>query len=211
MSLGSIFVFDLWTDSIVCEYTGRPNMSDDFYEICRLILLYYNARANYENNLKGIYGYFSKMNCLYLLTETLQFLKDRDMIKGEKIGNTARGTNATTPINNYADSRLREWLLTPKVHTIKQDDNEVEVTLNNCAFLRNRALIKEMIAYNPDINVDRIRAIGMLMLLREDRIIYGGGKINKRQTDDKYLGNDKYFINNYNSIKKSHNKGSIQI
>lgn len=211
MSLGSIFVFDLWTDSIVCEYTGRPDMSDDFYEICRLILLYYNARANYENNLKGIYGYFSKMNCLYLLTETLQFLKDRDMIKGEKIGNTARGTNATTPINNYADSRLREWLLTPKVHTIKQDDNEVEVTLNNCAFLRNRALIKEMIAYNPDINVDRIRAIGMLMLLREDRIIYGGGKINKRQTDDKYLGNDKYFINNYNSIKKSHNKGSIQI
>ena len=211
MSLGSIFVFDLWTDSIVCEYTGRPDMADDFYEICRLILLYYNARANYENNLKGIYGYFSKMNCLYLLTETLQFLKDRDMIKGEKIGNTARGTNATTAINNYADSRLREWLLTPKVHTIKQDDNEVEVTLNNCAFLRNRALIKEMIAYNPDINVDRIRAMGMLMLLREDRIIYGGGKINKGQTNDKYLGNDKYFINNYNSIKKLHNKGSIQI
>ena len=35
LSLGSIFVLDLFTDQIVCEYTGRPYLADDFYEICR--------------------------------------------------------------------------------------------------------------------------------------------------------------------------------
>ena len=58
LSLGSIFVLDLFTDRIVCEYTGRPDFADDFYEICRKIVLFYNAETNYENNKKGLYKYF---------------------------------------------------------------------------------------------------------------------------------------------------------
>ena len=34
------------------------------------------------------------------------------------------------------------------------------------------ALIKEMISYNPDINVDRVSALSILMILREDRVKY---------------------------------------
>ena len=52
-SLGSIFILDLWLDKIVAEYTGRPMFADDFYEICRRICLFYNARMNYENNKKN--------------------------------------------------------------------------------------------------------------------------------------------------------------
>lgn len=43
MSLGSIFVLDLWTDRIVAEYTGRPLFADDYFDICRKLCLFYNA------------------------------------------------------------------------------------------------------------------------------------------------------------------------
>ena len=59
-SLGSIFIFDMINDVIVAEYTGRPKFANDFYEICRRLLLYYNAEALYENNKKGLFTYFSQ-------------------------------------------------------------------------------------------------------------------------------------------------------
>lgn len=43
MSLGSIFVLDLWTDKIVAEYTGRPMYAEDYFEICRRLCIFYNG------------------------------------------------------------------------------------------------------------------------------------------------------------------------
>jgi len=34
---------------IVAEYTGRPATAEMFYENVRKLLVYYNARAMYEN------------------------------------------------------------------------------------------------------------------------------------------------------------------
>lgn len=201
MSLGSVFVLDLWTDKIVAEYTGRPLFADDFYEICRKLCLFYNARMNYENNKKGLFSYFSRMNCTYILTEQLEFLKDKDMVK-ESYGNKARGTNASAPINAFARNLLRAWLLKP-VPTIQVvDGEEQEVMIPNLYTLRNRALIKELIMYNSEGNFDRISAMGMLMLLREDRMILYKGEVNKEKEEtarSNYLGNDSYFERNYNA------------
>lgn len=47
-SLGSMFVFDLFTDRIVAEYTGRPLLANTFYENCLRLIKFYNAIANYE-------------------------------------------------------------------------------------------------------------------------------------------------------------------
>lgn len=199
MSLGSILILDLWTDQIVAEYTGRPMFADDFYEICRKLGLFYNARLNYENNKKGLFSYFSKMNCLYLLTDTLEFLKDKDMVKGGSFGNKLKGTNATLPINNYGRTLLRNWLLKqiPSVQNI--DGEDTEIMISNLYTLRNRALIKELILYNSEGNFDRISAMGMLMLLREDRMILYSGNIksNEEKSPVSYLGNDPFFRNNY--------------
>lgn len=98
-SLCSIFIFDMLTDRIVAEYTGRPRFADDFYEICRKMLIYYNAKANYENNKKGLFSYFSRKNSLHLLVETPQILRDQDLVKSSGYGNKALGTNATAGIN----------------------------------------------------------------------------------------------------------------
>ena len=202
MSLGSVYVLDLWADKIVAEYTGRPLFADDFYEICRKMCLFYNGRMNYENNKKGLFAYFSKMNCLYLLTDVLDFLKDKDMVKGSSYGNKAKGTNATAAINAYARNLLRSWLLrpVPVIQTIDSEDQEVMVP--NLYTLRSRALIKELILYNSEGNFDRISSMGMLMLLREDKMILYNGEVSKSKEEEasaSYLGNDPFFKTNYDA------------
>ena len=205
MSLGSVFVLDLWTDKIVAEYTGRPMYADDFYEICRKLCLFYNGRMNYENNKKGLFSHFSSRNSLYLLTEVLEFLKDKEMVK-EGYGNKARGTVATAAINAYAKNRLRSWLITPITIIQVIDGNEQEVMVPRLFTVRNRALIKELINYNSEGNFDRISAMGMLMLLREDMMIKYQNNISKDRYEDStknHYSNDSFFDRNYKK-KKEH-------
>ena len=199
MSLGSIFVLDLWTDRIVAEYTGRPSFADDYYEICRKLCLFYNGRLNYEYNKKGLFSHFSTRNSLYLLTDVLDFLKEKQMMK-DGYGNKSKGTNASPAINAYARSRLRSWLLAPVPIMQTIDGEEKEVMAPRLFTVRNRALLKELINYNSEGNFDRISAMGMLMLLREDRMIRYQGDVSKEKQEranNNYDGNDPFFKRNY--------------
>lgn len=201
MSLGSIFVLDLWTDRIVAEYTGRPSFADDYYEICRKLCLFYNGRLNYEYNKKGLFSHFSTRNSLYLLTDVLDFLKEKQMMK-DGYGNKSKGTNASPAINAYARSRLRSWLLAPVPIMQTIDGEEKEVMVPRLFTVRNRALLKELINYNSEGNFDRISAMGMLMLLREDRMIRYQGDVSKEKQEkanSSYDGNDPFFKRNYDS------------
>lgn len=199
MSLGSIFVLDLWTDRIVAEYTGRPPFADDYYEICRKLCLFYNGRLNYEYNKKGLFSHFSTRNSLYLLTDVLDFLKEKQMMK-DGYGNKSKGTNASPAINAYARSRLRSWLLAPVPIMQTIDGEEKEVMVPRLFTVRNRALLKELINYNSEGNFDRISAMGMLMLLREDRMIRYQGDVSKEKQEranNSYDGSDPFFKRNY--------------
>jgi hypothetical protein len=203
MSLGSVFVLDLWTDKIVAEYTGRPMFAEDFYEVCRRLCLYYNGRMNYENNKKGLFSYFSQRNCTYLLTEQLEFLRDKQLIKDTGYGNKARGTNATAAINAYARNLLRAWLLRPTVVVQEVDGESTEVTVPALFTVRSRALIKELINHNNEGNFDRVSSMGMLMLLREDKMITYQGNISREREEkasSSYLGNDPFFDRNYRTV-----------
>lgn len=202
LSLVSCFILDVWTDNIVAEYTGRMDFADDCYEVIRRMLLYYNATALYENNLKGIYTYFLKMNCLYLLADTPAYLKDRQIIKTIGIGNTSKGVNATAGVNAYADTLIRDWLLRPYPCVFKKK-NELgetvleETTMPNLYRLMGRALIKELIADDGIINVDRVRALGMLMLYREGVMVNLGGDVKRETQEENDLANDPFFKINY--------------
>jgi hypothetical protein len=44
-------------------------------------------------------------------------------------------------VNSFADRLTREWLIKPVVTTTKQDGQEVEVTLPNVMFVRNKAFL----------------------------------------------------------------------
>lgn len=201
-SLSSTIVLDLFTDRIVAEYTGRQTYADDNFEIVRLLCLFYNAKCLYESNKKGLYAYFSKLNCTHLLADTPEYLRDKQLVKYSAFGSNAKGVNATAAVNNYANSLIRDWLLKPVNTTIEEDGESKFIQVPNLYFLRNRALIEELIAFNPEINVDRIRALGMVMLYREEKLILYQGNINAEAMEKaytNYLGNDDYFSRNYDN------------
>ena len=199
-SLGSILMLDLWTDRIVAEYTGRPAMADDYFEICRRMCLFYNARLNYENNKKGLFAHFSRMNSTYLLTDVLEILVDKQMMKPGGVGNTAKGTNASQSINGWARQLINKWLLTPQTTVVTENGEEKEVTIHNLNLIKNLALLIELSEWNPLGNFDRVSALGMLMLFREDKLRLMGGRYNNH-TEDVYdpddPANDSFFRDNY--------------
>lgn len=209
-SLSSTFVLDLWTDKIVAEYTGRQSFADDNFEIVRLLCLFYNAKCLYESNKKGIFAYFSKMNCTHLLADTPEFLRDKQLIKYSSFGSNAKGVNASAAINAYANNLIRDWLMKPVTIIQNVDGEDVEVTIYNLNFLRNRALIEELIAFNPEINVDRIRALGMVMLYREEKMVLyqGNPSRDSEEVPKDYLGNDKFFTENYRVVQAPFQKPS---
>lgn len=207
-SLSSTIVLDLWTDKIVAEYTGRQLYAEDNFEITRLLCIFYNAKVLAEANKKGWYSYFAKFNCTHYLAETPEYLREKSLVKYNNVGSNRYGVNASAAINNYANGLIRDWLLKPVSIVIKKDGEEIETTVPNLTFLKNRALIEELIAFNPEINVDRIRALGMVMLYREEKMILYQGNPNREKdyVNKDYAGNDPFFTSNYdNKFKKSVN------
>ena len=197
MSLVSCFILDTWTDDIVAEWTGRLNSAEDCYEVVRLLAKFYNAKIMYEQNKKGIYSYLKMMNSLYLLAETPQFIKDKEDSRVEKIGNKMYGINATNPINNYGRDRLKDFMLKPREIIKVVDGQEQTITVPNVMTWWNRALLEEAKGWNPDGNFDRISAMGMLMLYREEVLVINHGEINKTENTANPKANDPFFERNY--------------
>jgi hypothetical protein len=204
VSLPSIFILDMFTDRIVAEYTGRPDFADDFYEICRRLGIFYNASLNYENDKKGLFTYFSNHHCTYLLCPTPDILRDVELVKSSLYGNKSLGTNSGKQVNAYARRLIRDWLLMPVKQTkveLDEHGDEVEkiTTVKNLQRLRGIALIKELIMWNPDINADRVSALGMLMIIRENNMKYlpGEGTSIGKKARKNYLGNDPFFTSNF--------------
>lgn len=199
-SFSSTFVLDLFTDRIVAEYTGRHQFADENYEQVRLLCMFYNAKCLYESNKKGIYAYFQKMGCTHLLAMTPQYLRDKQLIKYSAFGSNAYGVNASAAINNYANSLIRDWLLKPTTVVTKDDNgNDIEKTIPQLYLIRNMALLDELKNFNQFENFDRIRALGMVMLLREERMILCGGDIRQsiNEKSKSILANDDFFERNY--------------
>lgn len=206
LSLTSTFVLDLFTDKIVAEYTGRQEFADDNFEIVRLLCLFYNGKCLYEQNKKGIFAYFNRMNSLHLLADVPEYLKDKQLVKTLGYGNTSKGVNATLPINNFANQLIREWLIKPIPVEVTEGDEVKTIQVSNLYSIKNRALLQELILFNPDINVDRVRALGMLMLYREEKMILYQGNFSsedREKAEKDYLGKDDFFERNYkNKLKK---------
>ena len=200
-SLYSCFVFDLFTDNIVAEFTGRNPYADDNFEITRKLCLFYNARCLYESNKKGCFAYFQTMKSTHLLAETPEYLRDKQMIKYKGFGSNAYGVNASAAINNYANGLLKDWLNKLVSVTVKREDGTEDLILIPILYtLKTRALIEEAIQFSPEINVDRIRAMGMVMIYRQEFIIRYGNNMNpkaREEAEKDNPGNDIFFQRNY--------------
>lgn len=159
-------------------------------------------------NKKGLFAYFSRLRCTHLLADTPEYLRDKQLVKYSSFGSNAKGVNASAAINNYANNLIRDWLLEPIQIVVKEDNEEKQVSVPRLYSLRNRALLEELIAFTPEINVDRIRALGMVMLYRQERVILYKDRLSKDYYDQASatgLENDSFFTRNYsnNNLVKS--------
>ena len=198
MSLGSILVMDLWTDTIVAEYTGRPEFAEDFYEICRKLCLFYNTRCMYEQNIMGMFSYFSSHNALHLLAETPEYLVQRNMVSSIGYGNKSVGIRATTPIINGAFKMIQTWLRKQIVTTVTDaEGNSTETSISNLYRIKNRALLKELALWNPQGNFDRIMSLVQLILYREEKMVLYHGDPKQAEEPSSGMEKDDYWDKNY--------------
>ncbi len=151
-------------------------------------------------NKKGLFAHFSRMNSTYLLTDVLEILIDKQMNKPGGVGNTAKGTNATQAVNGWGRQLIAKYLLTPQTIVIAEEEEEKEVKRRNLDFIKNKALLIELSQWNPFGNFDRVSAMGMLMLLREDKLRLMGGQYNGKDedwNDPDDPANDEFWSNNF--------------
>jgi hypothetical protein len=196
-SLFSFFILDTFTDRIVCEYTGRPRLAVDAYEILLKALIFYNAEVNYEKNLKGLFSYFDGKNCLKYLCDTPQVLRDMDLVKATNLyGNLAKGTGATKEVNKWGRMLQAQWMQTAYDESLDEEGKRIDESLK-LHHIRSIPYLEECIAWNQDGNFDRVSAMGMLMILREDRFKrIKTAKANQNKTI-KNIKDDNFFNRNY--------------
>lgn len=201
-SLFSLQIMDTFTDRIVCEYTGRPMLATEAFEITLKCLEFYNAEANYEQNLKGLFSYFDQKNALHRLCDVPQILRDMDMIKATNLyGNKAKGTLANARINKWGRVLQADWM---------NSGDTAEDPRRNLHKLRGIAYIEECIKWNADGNFDRVSSGIMLFILREDRYKRTQSAIVNQGKHIARLSEDKFFNRNFGSASvKAMSKGNI--
>lgn len=160
-SLGSTFIFkrvragEAWNDVIVAEYSGRPDTAEEYYENVRKLLTFYNARLLFENERKGIYPYFTNKHCDYLLADQPDKIIS-EVFKDSKV-QRRKGCHMTKQIRAYGEGLILEWLL-----------DEFEPGHPNIERVYSEPLIEELIQNDGVRNVDRLIALCMVMIYREE-------------------------------------------
>lgn len=184
-SLSSVFVFDMFTDRIVAEFTGRKPLAEDNYEITLLLSRLYNAQVMFEANRKGMFAYFSKKRELHRLADCPEYLRDRQLVKYSAFGSASKGITVNNAINAYADTLIRDWLLKTVPMEVKDENGNASMqNVPQLYTIRNRALLQELVSYAPGVNVDRIRALSQVMLFREHfMVLYGGAPVEEKKSD----------------------------
>jgi hypothetical protein len=134
----------------------------------------------YENNLKGLFTYFTNKGSEYLLADEPKGLKDKLDIKSA--GVRKKGFTANEKVNSYGRKRIADWLERPSYN---------DPTRTNLQYIKSIGLIEELIAWNKDGNFDRVSAmIGLMIYLDEIEI-----SITKGVDDTNAILKSKFFTN----------------
>ena len=177
-SLGSTFIYkrfqpgEAWTDCIVAEYSGRPATAEEYYENVRKLLTLYNAKLLFENERKGIYPYFTNKHCDYLLAD------QPDKVIGEIFHDSKvqrrKGCHMSKQIRQYAEGLIKEWLL-----------EEFSPGHPNLERIYSEPLIEELLLDDGERNVDRVIALCMVMIYREElyQVKVAAAKEQNKQVD----------------------------
>jgi hypothetical protein len=123
-----------------------------------------------------------------------------EMVRDLGSGNRSKGTPPGKNINAWGRSLYNQWLRGPAITQTFNDEGEQTSNYLRLHTLRSPAAIKETIGWNPDGNFDRVSALGMLMIYREDQLRYLGHVEETPEIDP-----SDYWIRNYYSPQQRQN------
>jgi hypothetical protein len=97
-----------------------------------------------------------------------------------------KGTTATEQVNKYARELVKTWMY--------EAAYSAEDGVTNTHTIKSIALLKELIFWNSDGNFDRVSALMMLMILKEDRF-----KLVASEEEDRLnnMANHPFFTKHY--------------
>ncbi len=149
-------------DKIVAAWCGRFDDINKTHERLQLIIEWYNAWAVIENNISLFIQYMiSKKKQKYLVPkQQILFLKDIGSNKTvyQEYGWKNTGTLFKSHLISYAIEFLREEI----DEDLDEEGNVISSTLG-IERIPDPMLLKEMLAYQPGVNVDRLVSFAALI------------------------------------------------
>jgi hypothetical protein len=126
------------------------------------------------------------------------------MVTANLRGNKAKGTRTTSEVIKVGKTLQREWQLSRHTYF---DENEEECSYLNYEKIRSIAYIEECIAWNPDGNFDRVSAMDMVMIYRQD-IVRMSGSVKRDDMLNELLDEDDFVNKNWAKFQNKRSSDS---
>jgi hypothetical protein len=149
-------------DKIVAAWCGRYDDINKTHKQLELIIEWYNAWTVVENNISLFIQYMiSKRKQRYLVPKD-QILFLKDLGSNKSVFSDYGWKNTGTLFKNHLISYAIEFLREEIDEEFDQDGNTINCTLG-IERIPDPMLLKEMLAYQPGVNVDRLVAFSSLI------------------------------------------------
>lgn len=154
-------------DEIVASYIGRRDKVEECYDISMYLSMLYGCKNLVENANIGLINHHINLNRDYLLQDQL------DEIKGINPGSVvkrSKGFHPTKEVISYGDDLVNSYCLKVIGYEYKYNEKgeqEIEREILGLERIRDIGLLKEMIEYDGEINVDRLTTFRACLLYKD--------------------------------------------
>ncbi len=167
-SLGTLFIFRRTYDPIngrfqnriVASYSARPKSIGRWQEQCRLLMEYYNATCLPENEEASFIRYFDEKNIGHYLEDGLDLAKE---INPKTKTTRNKGLSGAAPNQRYGNGLIKNYCA-EDIITGQTVDGQ-NIIKKGVVRIPDKLLLKEIIAYKPGLNVDRIVAFRHALII----------------------------------------------
>lgn len=174
-SLGSVYIYkrmhslmnDSFQDMFVASYTARPESGEQWNEIVRTLLKYYNAYALVENDELGFINYMKSKN------EAEIYLSPPPKIQSSQlIGQTSTkrdfGLSTAAPkIRNFMNGLWKQYL-EENIDVELDENGNIVKELKGVRRVFDHTVLEETANYFDGANVDRLTAATLALVLASD-------------------------------------------
>jgi hypothetical protein len=174
-SLGTLYIYrrtydpinGVFQERIVASYSARPKKIGKWQEQIRLLLEWYGATVLPENEESSFIRYFDEKNIGHYIEDGLDLA--REINPATKV-NRKKGLAATVPNQKYGNGLLKNYCDEDII--VGQTPDGEPIIKKGIVRIPDKVLLKEIIAFQPGMNVDRIVAFRHALIIANSKAKY---------------------------------------